>query len=410
MLLTLFFYFDIFSQAVQPYRQEPIKQEEPLQLPKDFDIDIKTQEKTVERVLPPQQYLEQTLETVVDSTQYILGPGDLLLINILGPLKNQIFTEITSEGYVIVPGLSDIKVAGLSLHEGAVHIKNVLNRYFRDTQFTIRLMRMRKFRIYAVGEINKPGTYFMRGADRLSDLIELAQGVSSGGDETRITLQHIDGTVDTVDISDFFRNGIKEANPYLRGGDVVHFPLISLSRDFAFIEGNLDFPGIYQLKPGETLVEFLYRLKVFNRESNIEEISLTRNGQIQPFNLFTSIEAASNEVLQSGDRIFIPPTQVFVYVKGEVFQPGAFPYLANFKAKDYAGMAGMEETAQSIENIYIVRSETGEIEEGGEQIVSKGDVIVVPQRARENTKDILTILTPIISIGLSTFAIIQASK
>jgi protein involved in polysaccharide export with SLBB domain len=186
--------------------------------------------------------------------------------------------------------------------------------------------------------------------------------------------------------------------------------MISLKQNYVFIEGNLDFPGIYQLKTGETLVDFLYRLKVINRDSNIEDIALTRGDETIPFNLIRDLDKAREELLQSGDRLYIPPTQEYVYVKGEVYQPGAFPYLANFKAKDYAGMAGILETAQSVDKIQVVRASLGDILEGGETIVGKGDVVVVPQRRRENTKDILAILTPIISIGLSTFAIIQASK
>jgi protein involved in polysaccharide export with SLBB domain len=404
---------DLYSQSIQPYRQKSEEEEEekkPIAPSKVFDMDIRTQEKTTERLLPSQQLYEQSLDTQVDSMHYYLGPGDLLLVNIMGPLENQIITEVTSEGYVVLPGISDIRVAGLTLYEGSETIKKVLNQYFRDTRFTIRLMRMRKFRVYAVGEVNQPGTYFMRGADRLSDLIEIAEGISNGGDETRITIQHVEGNIDTVDVSDFYRNGIKEANPYLRGGDVVHFPLISLTRNYAFIEGNLKFPGIYQLKPNETLIEFLYRLKVFNRKSNVEDISITRRGETLPFNLFQNLEEAQNEVLQSGDRIFIPPNEIFVYVQGEVNQPGSYPYLANFTAKDYAGMAGMRETAQSIDKLYVVRSNTGEVSKGGDQIVYKGDVVVIPQRRRENTKDLLAIITPILSIALSTYAIILSSQ
>ncbi|UCF63714.1 MAG: polysaccharide biosynthesis/export family protein, partial [bacterium] len=211
VLIFVFFLIEnrVVAQGVTPYRQAQQKQEETIQLPKDIDIDLKTREKTVERVIPPQQYQEQTLEKSIDSSKYILGPGDLLLINILGPLENQVFTEVTLEGYVVIPGIADLKVSGMTLHEGSDYIKSELNYYFRDSRFSIRLMRMRKFRVYVVGEIVKPGTYFMRGTDRLSDLIELAQGISSGGDETRISIQHIDGTADTVDISDFYRNGIQ---------------------------------------------------------------------------------------------------------------------------------------------------------------------------------------------------------
>ena len=151
-------------------------------------------------------------------------------------------------------------------------------------------------------------------------------------------------------------------------------------------------------------------MRVFNRKSNVEDISLTRRGETRPFNLFLKLEEAKSEILQSGDRVFIPPNQIFVYVKGEVSQPGAYAYLANFKAKEYAGMAGLLETAQSIDKIFVVRSNSGNVDTGGDQIVNKGDVIVIPQRQREKTKDILAIITPILSIALSTYAIILSSR
>jgi hypothetical protein len=43
-------------------------------------------------------------------------------------------------------------------------------------------------------------------------------------------------------------------------------------------------------------------------------------------------------------------------------------------------------------------------------VVHRGDVVVVPRNARESIKDILAILTPILSIGLSSYAIIRSTQ
>jgi len=409
-IFSIVFIHFSFSQTIEPYLPEKKEKIPEVEIPKVFDIDTKVQEKTMEKILPPQQYLEQALEVEIDSASYILGPGDLLLVNIWGPLSNQIMSQITAEGYVVIPSIMDIKVAGLSLADGSEKIKMTLDKYFKDTDFTIRLMKMRKFRVYATGEITIPGTYFVRGSDSLSDLIEIAQGLSSGADETGIQLRHLHGAVDTVDISEFYRFGNNEANPYLQGGDVIYVPAVDLTEDYITIEGNFESPGIYQLKSDESLYAILSRLKLLNRESNIQNIELIRDDQNFSFNLMNDVNSAMQEMLRKGDRIYIAPIQEYVYVSGEVRQSGAFPYRANYTSKDYYGMSGPMESARSVDKIYVIRGLTGEVVKGGDVVVEKGDVVVVPQRGRENTKDIMAILTPVISITFSMIALILSSR
>lgn len=397
-----------YSQSMKPY--DPQEEKLELPTPREFDIDIQTQEKTSEKVLPPQQYLEQALEREIDSTTYILGPGDLLLVNVWSPMAEQMMSEITAEGYLVLPGILDVKISGLTLSEGKTKVKQNLQRYFKNTQFTVHLVKMRKFRVYIVGEIEQPGTYFMRGSERLSDLIEIATGFASGADDTRIQIRHTEGQTDTVDFSLFYSFGNRESNPHLQGGDVIYIPPVDLNLDYVTVEGNLESQGIYRIKQKETLISLLSRLKVLNRRSDIKDIVLLREGKKTYFDLLINLEEARTEILLKGDHIYIPVVKEYVYVQGEVFQPGAYPYMANFNAKDYAGMGGLRETAQSVDKISVIHLRDGSIEKGGNVIVQKGDVVVVPQRARENFKDILTILTPIISITISTFALILASK
>jgi protein involved in polysaccharide export with SLBB domain len=345
LLCILLFFGNISAQSIRPDRQT---EEKPTTgIPKKFDIDFGIEEKTPEKILPSQEYLEQALEVAVDSTSYRLGPGDLLQISVWGPLENQFITEITVEGYVVVPTVSDIYVSGLTLAEGSSLIRKNLQRYFKETSFSIRLIKMRKFRVYLVGEVAKPGTYYMRGVDRISDLLEVAEGITPAGNESIIQMRHANGESDTLNIIDFYRHGDKTANPYLDGGDVIFIPRIDRSQNNL---NYIDTPGVYQLK------------------------------------------------------------KEYIYVKGEVNQPGAYPYIANLNALDYAGIAGMRETAQNVNKIYVIHSKTGEVSKGAEVPVGQGDIVVVPQRNRETFKDYLSIMTPIISLGLSTYAIIRANR
>jgi protein involved in polysaccharide export with SLBB domain len=375
-----------------------------------FDIDLNQFEKTNEQLVPQQQFLEQVFETEIDSTQYIMGPGDQLLIKIWGVLDTQFITAVTPEGYVIIPSVSEVFVSGKTLAAASKLIKEEMDKVFKNAGFSVRLVRIRKFRMFVVGEIRNPGAYYLRSVDRIGDALQLAGGLVGWGDETRIQIRHESGIVDTVNISEFYVSGDLKHNPLLTGGDVVFVPPIDLQKRYVILEGNVGSQGLYQVRPDENLFSLLTRLKTINRKSDIENIVIIRDSEKKVFNLLQNEAAAREEILQNGDRIMIPTIRDRVYVKGEVLQPGSFPYLANYTAKDYAGLAGMLASAKDFNKVYVIHAETGQVEKGGNAIVDNGDIVVVPRNTRENVKDILAIITPVISIALSTVAIIQASK
>lgn len=377
---------------------------------KVFDSDMEQAERSNEQMVPQPQLLEQAFESNIDTTKYLLGPGDQLLIKIWGVLDQQFITAISPEGYVIIPQVNEVNVSGKTLAEGSREIKAVLSKSFKNARFSVRLVKMRKFRVYIVGEIQNPGTYYLRSIDRLVDAIQLAGGLLNWGDETRIQVRHLDGTTDTVNVSKFYVDGDLNSNVFVRGGDVIFIPRINLSKNYVVIMGNVGSQGIYQTVPGETLYEFLKRIKALNRRSNIEHVIIRRDTANIIFSFLTNEAAARSEVLQTGDRIIIPSLRDRVYVKGEVYQPGPFPFLANYKAKDYAGYAGILGTASKIEKVYVIRAGTNLIERGPDTIVNRGDVVVVPKSGRETVKDVMAILTPIISIGISTIALILAAN
>lgn len=375
-----------------------------------FDMDALQLEQSNEQLIQGQQLIEQVFEKEINPDEYIVGPGDQLLVKVWGAMEKQIPVLVSPEGYVIIPAVSEIFVSGKTLTESIRLITNELGQTFQNARFTVRLIKMRKFRVFVVGEIQNPGTYFLRTVDRLSDAIQLAQGLTNWGDDTRVELRRENGEVSVINLTDFYLTGNLDNNPMLSGGDVIFIPSIDLQGNYAIIEGNVGSQGIYQLRKQESLFDFLTRLRALNRRSNLENIILFRDGEKSSYSLLSRDSEAFSVQLKSGDRIMVPTIRNQVYVRGEVTQPGAFPYLADYSALDYAGLAGVMETAKGLNRIQVIRLKTGEIEQGKDVVVENGDIVVVPRRARENLKDVLTILTPIISIGISAFALVQATK
>jgi protein involved in polysaccharide export with SLBB domain len=375
-----------------------------------FDIDLDKLNKSRESIIQQPQMLEQAFDKEIDSTKYILGPGDQLLIKVWGILEEQYLTDITPEGYLIIPTVTEVMVSGKVLSEASQLIRNDLKKSFKNSHFSIRLIRMRKFRVYVVGEIDNPGTYYLRASDRVVDAIQLAGGTLTWGDETRIQVRHLNDTVDTLNISRFFQEGSLEENIFVSSGDVIFIPRIDLTKPYVIIEGNVGSQGVYQTLPNETLLDFLARVGALSRNSNIENLVLIRDGKKNLYNLLEKEIQVKKEVLKPNDRIIIPTNRDKVYVKGEVFQPGPYPYLADYTTRDYAGFAGVLETAKSLNSIYVIHKERNRVEKGADVVVHRGDVVVVPRNSRESLKEILAILTPILSIGLSSYALIRSTR
>ncbi|MGH1363099.1 MAG: polysaccharide biosynthesis/export family protein [Calditrichia bacterium] len=376
-----------------------------------IDVDVNQLQRSSGQVLPQAQLLETSFEKTIDPDQYILGPGDQLLVKVWGTLDNQFTVPISPEGYIILPEVAEVHVADKTLAEGASLLKAELKKAFRNSKFSVRLVRLRKFRVHVTGEVSNPGSYYLRSVDRISNAVELAGGLAGWGDDTRITIRNtISGEEKIANISDFYLRGDVTLNFLLRGGDLIYVPPIDLSKNYAIIEGNVGSQGIYQIRKKETLFAFLTRLRTINRKSNIESVVLNRGPERIYFNLLDPSSGARTELLQTGDRVTVPSTQDKVYVQGEVLQPGALPYLANYTSADYAAFAGLLETAKSLDDIYVLKSGGKEKLNGSNVIVGNGDIVVVPRKRRETFKDYLTILTPIVSIGISAFALIRASN
>ncbi len=366
----------------------------------------------------------QILEKELEESDYVVGPGDKFQVNLIGDLQNEFEFEILPEGVVIIPTIGEIHVDGLTLKKTKESILAEIEKYYIKSKISINLVGLRRFRVYLTGHVNNPGTYFVQGTDRISDVIETAQGITDWADETRIQVMHDDSSSTEIDLSRFYIYGDKESNPFLNGGDVITIPSIDLTGGYVIVEGNAEIVGtleerevttargmsnllgVFPLKKDESLYEFLKRIRALNRKSDLENLQIIRDTLDIKINLLKDISKYEKFKLQHRDKIFIPLVNDKVYVKGEVLNPGGYPYLANYLAKDYVGQAGALETATDLEDILVIRNHTGEQIIGGNTIVEKGDTILVPKRGRQVLQDFLVTITPMLSLVATVLLIV----
>lgn len=76
------------------------------------------------------------------------------------PQQMQNIYTVSPSGNITIPGIGDIKVAGLTTDEAKVAIKNVIVEYLKDAVVSVTLVN---FKITVMGEVAKPATYPVAG-------------------------------------------------------------------------------------------------------------------------------------------------------------------------------------------------------------------------------------------------------
>lgn len=340
------------------------------------------------------------LDKEIDPNTYILGPGDQLDLFIGGLLQKHIPLTVLPDGNLLVPELGAIKVSNLTITEAKQLLQKNLKKMYKTNEIEFILIYMRKFQTFISGLVSKPGTYFLQSSDRVSSIIQSAGGMSGWADPSRIQIRRGDSTL-IANLWAFFYRGDLHQNPYLRQGDIVFVPSIDLSKPYVRVFSSHGSERYVPIMEKEFLKNFLDRNNLINPRSEISRIEFTRADSTH----FVDISSPSQQkiILQNGDKITIPILRGEVYITGQILRPGPYPYIPNYTAWDYIAKAGIIESSDDINDVQVIRFTTKEVVDGADTIVENGDIIFLGRKARENYKDYINILVPVMTLFVTVY-------
>ena len=353
----------------------------------------------------------EALEQAIDPEKYIVGPGDIFSFNLWGPMEMKYPITVNPEGKLLVPSVGEIDVDGLSLQNTQKLVIGKSEPFYEKSKITLTLEALRFFRIHVVGEVLFPGTYVAQNIDRISELITEAGGVTEWAWKQRVELRHPDGTVEYFNLAAFEQDGQLEREYLINGGDVIFIPPIKLGNHLVTVEGERENSGTYQIIVGENLLDFLQRIRALKKNTDLTKIMVIRSqpekddqadGEMffRPFlDLNTSAPIFK---LVHGDRIVLPSN--YVYVKGAVRISGAYPYILNMRARDYAGMAGGDYRSGNIKDVWVYHVLDGKTEKGPDVIVEPGDVVHLNPTWNQRISSYLQLIPAITSLILAAHA------
>ena len=270
-------------------------------------------------------------------SDYMIGPGDQLQIRIWGQLEANLRVTVDRSGQIYIPRVGQIPVAGVRYSELEQYLKNEVAKNFRNFNLTANVGHLRSIQVLVVGNARFPGTYTISSLSTLVNAIFASGGPNAQGSLRHIQVRRDGTTVTDFDFYDLLIKGDKSKDVRLQPGDVLYIPPVG---PLAAISGSVNTPAIYELKANTTLNDLIEIAGGMSSLADTGRITIERVADHQSRKTleFPYDDASRAQPLQDGDivRIFsiVPSFQDTVTLRGNVANPGRYPFKAGMRIRD----------------------------------------------------------------------------
>lgn len=268
---------------------------------------------------------------------YVVGPGDELLIRAWGQIDLDARVAVDRDGQIYLPRVGTLTVAGLKYAQVNGFLKNAIGRVFKNFDLSVNLGQLRSIQIFVVGQAKHPGTYTVSSLSTLVNALFASGGPDVAGSMRHIELKRQNQVVSEFDLYDLLLNGDKSRDAQLLPGDVIYIPPVG---QMVAIAGSVNMPGIYEIKGDTSIGQEVDIAGGLNTTADgthavLERIENRTTRQVEEFALDDN---GFRRQLHDGDvlRVFpvSPRFENAVTLRGNVAQPGRYPWRQNMRFCD----------------------------------------------------------------------------
>ncbi len=277
---------------------------------------------------------------------YIIGPGDNIVVSISGELVLQQTIIVDKNGKIFIENIGDLNVWGKNLLSIKKDITNAVNKKYSNINVDVTLGQLRNIQVYVVGEVVRPGIYNVSAMMSPLQLIYIAGGIKKTGSLRNIKL--ISQKRYTLDFYRLILKGVKYNDIFMNSGDIIYIPPIG--KTIAFM-GAVKTPGIYEIKKNEsinTLLGYAGGILPVGNKNHLQLVTFRNSKRITKDYIAEThsklLSKLRNVKCNDGDIVSIPIaySRIHKYVKiyGEVKQPGKYAFVKNMNIKELIKKSG----------------------------------------------------------------------
>jgi len=294
----------------------------------------------------------------LQSNIYIIGPGDVLELNIYDAPELSGAFKVLIDGRVSFPLIGNVDVNGMTLEQASDHVRELISAQLIRPEIQLRVQKARPIRVSIIGEVERPGLYSLtiseltridglpnteiEGLPTVVDAIQKAGGITQLANLRDVRLQRrlpgmpIQYKATTLNLLDLVFEGDQRQNPLLFDGDTIKLgkaietpkeavELASVNLSPKVIEvnviGEVNEPGRLKVMANTPLVQAILiagGLKDLRANTgNVQLVRINRNGSATlkrfKFDMNSDASNEKNPPLRDGDTVKV---QKNIYAKG----------------------------------------------------------------------------------------------
>ncbi len=257
--------------------------------------------------------------TWAQSTEYLIGVGDILEINVWQRPDLGGEAIVDAEGNITLPLVGLVRAAGQTparLGEELTRRYSFVDR--EVSQVTVVVTEYRSRRIFVIGEVLKPGAYAFAQIPGIWDVIREAGGPTSDAALTRVRVVPPEGggAPHIIDLEHLLATGDFDLLPPLEAGSTILVPRLEelgVEGDVIHVYGNVVEPGMFPIDVARTALQAVLAAGGPLPNADVGNIRVVRPGPVQARVFQVDLEAYTNDgvlysnvMLLPGDTVTVP--------------------------------------------------------------------------------------------------------
>jgi protein involved in polysaccharide export with SLBB domain len=287
--------------------------------------------------VPPSTFAP--LDMVPVTPDYVIGPGDELLIQSWGQVTLNGRFMVDRAGNVYIPQVGTMRVAGLPFGQVQDFLKGQMSKIFRHFDLNVNMGQLRSIQVFVMGEARRPGNYTVSSLSTLVNALFASGGPTPQGSMRHIQLKRGNQIVVDYDLYDLLQRGDKSGDVQLLSGDVIYIPPVGPE---VAVAGSVNTPAIFELKSetGSTVGDAISLAAGLTNVAAGERARLERvdEGRMRSIIEVSLDDAGRSTPLQSGDLLEVSAVvnryKDAVTLRGNVANPGRFMWKPGMRVHD----------------------------------------------------------------------------
>ncbi|MBP5340414.1 MAG: SLBB domain-containing protein [Prevotella sp.] len=256
---------------------------------------------------------------------YVLGPGDAVIIDIYGASQETMTATIAPDGFVTIEGFGPVMLSGLTEQKANARLRSLLGARYSSSQIRLTVGQTRTISVNIAGEVVTPGTYTLSAFATVFNALYMAGGITKLGTVRNIKVYRNNRHISTVDVYDYIVNGKATGNIRLTDNDMI---IVEAYESLVNITGRVKRPMYYEMKKDESLQSLLKYAGGFAGDAYRNSVRVIReNGALHSVHTVTEFDFGTFHLVD-GDSVSVDQNirrfSNRVEVKGAVFRPGMY--------------------------------------------------------------------------------------